>query len=220
MNLQETYVKRSNPVALSEEQWSSLLAILQSYVLRLVRRAHLNAWKNQELDVALDITYTAIRKVIEYIKRAKLEGFVIGSLEGVAIVTARRLFLDTLRKDARQLRGEAVMSVLEMEIVGGRDMEEQVLERLEEEALYKQTARIVMALPAKTRAALLEDIASRLNKQGELDGQPTPLRRAFEEIGVRLDEYLPLEPATTVLKSRRTSLASLGYKRIASSVLR
>ncbi len=220
MNPKNPCINRTGAAELSEEQWSSLLATLQSFVLRLVCRAHLNAWKNQELDVALDITYTAIRRVIEYIKRAKLEGFVIGSLEGVAIVTARRLFLDTLRKDARQLRGEAVMSVLEMEIVGGRDMEEQVLDRLEEEALYKQTARMVMAFPAKTRTALLEDIASRLNKQGELDGKPTPLRSAFEEIGVRLEEYLPLEPATAILKSRRTSLASLGYKRIASSVLR
>lgn len=216
MNNQVCCEERPAAIVLSDDQWCSLLALLQPFVLWRVRRARLVAWRGQEEDVALDITYTAIRKVIEYLERARQEGIEIGSLKNLAIVTARHQFLDTLRKDSRLLRGEAATRAIEeSRMFSAPDPEEYVLDKLEEEALFKGAAVMVQSFSTKLRLAMLADIARRMEKHGDFHGRPTVLRQAFVDVGIDLEEYVPRTADTPVVRSRRASLISIGYRRIA-----
>lgn len=205
---------------LDEMLWSSLFSLLLSLVARWTYRAKLSAWLGQEYDVACDITSSSIRKVYEYVLRTEREETPIISLQSFAIVVARNLFHDTRRKDSRLVRGETAIHALEesWERDSERNVEETVVNRLQEEDLFRQVAERVKRLPLKERQATLTDMAVRIQKQGDFGGQPTPLRQAFIDVGIFLEDYLPPVAETSVMRSRRASLASLGYKHIAQSV--
>ena len=87
--------------------WSRLCPLLMSLVTHWVYGANVAAWSGQEFDIAYDITYTAIRKTIEYVLHAQQKGIAIASLQRLAIVIAKNYFQDSRRKDFRLLRGEA-----------------------------------------------------------------------------------------------------------------
>ena len=77
---------------------------------------------------------------------------------------------------------------------------------------------MIAQFPPKLRRAVLIDLALRIDKHGDFDCHPTALRQAFIEVGIYLEDYLPLIPDTPVLRSRHASLVNLAYKRIAKSV--
>lgn len=204
---------------ISEEQWSLLLTILQPYTLRLVRRSHLSAWRNQELDVALDILYTAIRKIIEYIRLAEQKGIAIGSLERLAFRTTRNQFLDAWRKDRRLVKGEDVLNAREASSSTSEtdELADMVLERIYQASLFRQVAELVARFSPKLRHAMLVDFASRTFKYGDFDD--CPLKLAFEELSINLEDFLAYIPDTPLMRSRHASQINLGYKRIAKLVI-
>src|SRR6266700_438492 len=53
--------------------------------------------------------------------------------------------------------------------------------------------------PKKTRTALLIDLANRMDFD---DAEPTPLQRAFLEVGIRLKDYQGLIPDEPTARSR------------------
>lgn len=205
---------------ISEEQWILLLTILQPYTLGLVRRSHLSAWRNQELDVALDILYTAIRKIVEYMRLAEQKGTAIGSLERLAFKTTKNQFLDTWRKDRRLVKGEEILNACEASssTSEGDELAELVLERIYQKSLFLQVAKMVTRFPTKLQLAMLIEFATRCMKYGDFDD--CPLKQAFDEIGIQLEDYLSCMPNTPEMRSRQASLASLGYKRIAQEIVR
>ncbi len=200
--------------------WSELCPLLMSLVSRWVYGANVAAWSGQEFDVAYDITYTAIRKTIEYVLHAQQKGIAIASLQRLAIVIAKNYFQDTRRKDFRLLRGVAAYYSLD-ESLASRvedDLEDNVLNIMIEESLFHQVAELIAQFPPKLRRAVLTDLALRIDEHGDFDCHPTALRQAFIEVGIYLEDYLPLVPDTPILRSRHASLVSLAYKRIARSV--
>jgi hypothetical protein len=62
----------------------------------------------------------------------------------------------------------------------------------------------------KQRIALLIDLANRM----DFDVRPTPLQKAFLEVGIRLQDYQQPIPKVPVERSRHASNTSLAYKRI------
>ena len=200
--------------------WSALCSLVMTLVTRWVYSANVAAWSGQEFDVACDITYTAIRKTIEYVIHAQQEGIAIASLQRLAIVIAKNYFQDTRRKDFRLLRGEVADYSLEESLASRveNDLEDMVVTMLNEEFLFHQIAEMVAQFPPKLRRAVLIDLACRINEYGDFHSPPTALRKAFIEVGIYLEEYLLLIPDTPVLRSRHASLVSLGYRRIAKSV--
>jgi len=203
-----------------DSYWSELCSLLMSLVTRWVYGANVAAWSGQEYDVAYDITYTAIRKTLEYMLYAQQKGIIIASLQRLAIVIAKNYFQDTRRKDYRLLRGEVTRYSLD-ELLASRvedDIEDIVLNIIFEESLFHQVAELVAQFPPKLRQAVLTDIALRIDAHGDFHCHPTALRQAFVEVGIYLEDYLPLVPDTPVLRSRRASLVSLAYKRIAKSI--
>lgn len=200
--------------------WSALCPLLMSIVTRWVYGANVATWSGQEADVAYDITYTAIRKMIEYAQHAQQKDIAIASMQRLAIVIAKNYFQDTRRKDFRLLRGEVASYFLD-ESLASRvedDLEDIVLNIMIEESLFHQVAELIAQFPPKLRRAVLIDLALRIDEHGDFHCHPTALRQAFVDVGIDLEDYLLLAPDTPVLRSRHASLVSLAYKRIARSV--
>jgi len=208
------------PAIHDDSFWSALCSLLMSLVTRWVYSANVAAWSGQEIDVAYDITYTAIRKTIEYMLHAQQKGIAIASLQRLAIVIAKNYFQDIRRKDFRLLRGEAAYYSLD-ESLASRvegDLEDIVLNIMIEESLFQQVAELIAQFPPKLRLAVLTDLALRIDEHEDFHCHPTALRQAFIKVGIYLEDYLPLVPDTPILRSRRASLVSLAYKRIARSI--
>ena len=204
-----------------DELWSDIYPPLLAFVTHQVYKAHLPGWIGQEYDIAYDIALSAIRKTIEYVQHLQQDGIVVISLQALVIVIARNHFQDTRRKDARLIHGDTATRFLEEipgELVG--DVADEVVEHLYDVSLFQQAAELIADFPPKERQAILADLATRVHKQGDFDGQPTPLRQAFIDVGIFLEDYLPPVAETSVMRSRRASLASLGYKHIAQAIRR
>ncbi len=164
---------------------------------------------------------SAIRKTFEYALNAQQNGITIASLERLSIVIARNQFQDIRRKDYRLMHvdGDAGSSTVQaLTYYAEVDLSELILERLYEAWLFSEVAKEIAMFPLKMRQAVLVDLAWRLEQYGDFYGDPTPLRQAFLDEGIHLEEFLDLLPTDTAARARHSSLVSLGYKRIAKLV--
>jgi DNA-directed RNA polymerase specialized sigma24 family protein len=199
--------------------WIVLESLLMPLVKGWVFRARVASWRGQEIDLISDIVQESLRKTFEYAVKAQQHNIEIASLERLSIVIARNQLRDQRRKDSRLLHIESDADSSENAIFFRvDDPEEDILEQQYEAWLFCQVAREVDLFPEKTRLAIIADLAQRMEAQGELSGEPTPLRQAFLEKGVYLETYIQLLPVDPVAKARQSSLASLAYKRIAKLV--
>lgn len=201
--------------------WNDLYNLLTPLVRGWVYRADVPSWKGQEEDVAWDIVQAAMRKTYEYAVKARWQGIAIASLERLSIVIAKNQMRDQRRKDSRLLHIERDAEDPEAETIvfyEKEDPAEAIVEKQYEVWLFCQIAKEVMLFPPKMREAILVDLARRLEVHGELSGNPTPLRQAFLDQGIYLEMFIHLLPADPAAKARHSSLASLGYKRIAKLV--
>ncbi|HEY1348606.1 MAG TPA: hypothetical protein VGF67_03140 [Ktedonobacteraceae bacterium] len=205
----------------SDATWDALYHALAPMVRNWVFRAGVPSWRGQELDVAWDILQTGCRKTFEYALKAQTLGIAIASLERLSVVICRNQLRDFRRKDIRLTRIEHDADSPGAETPAFYrvdDPAETVLEQIYEEQLFREVARAVLFLPPKTRLAVLVDIATRMQTRGELNGAPSPLRRAFIAVGVHLEDFagrLPVEPQA---RARHASLVSLGFKRLGKIV--
>ena len=203
----------------SDYLWASLYPMLLSLVKRWVYASKVFSWIGQESDVAWDIVLTSIRRTFEYALKAQSEGTTISSLERLSIVIAKNCFLDFRRKDLRLLRfdydghspGELPVTHNEA------NFSDAVLDKVHEEWLFSEIAKVVAGFSEKLRMALLIDIARHMDFD-EANSDPTPLQQAFLEVGIRLQEYQLLLPTDPAARARHSSLVSLGYKRLASLI--
>jgi DNA-directed RNA polymerase specialized sigma24 family protein len=199
--------------------WDTLYPLLLRLVKRWVYASNIISWIGQETDIAWDIVLTTIKRTYEYALKAERAGIAIASLERFSIVIAKNCFLDLRRKDSRLLHFDrdnylkAEQSLSDNEV----DQSEAVLEKVYEEWLFAELAKHIASFPPKMRTALLVDLASRMAFD-EVNSNPTPLQRAFLEVGIQLQDFQRLLPTDPAAKARYASLVSLGYKRIAKSI--
>ena len=201
--------------------WDPLYLLLLTLVKGWVYNANVPVCSGQETDVAWDIVLSAIRKTFEYALNAQQNGITIASLERLSIVIARNQFQDIRRKDYRLMHvdGDAGSSTVQaLTYYAEVDLSELILERLYEAWLFSEVAKEIAMFPLKMRQAVLVDLAWRLEQYGDFYGDPTPLRQAFLDEGIHLEEFLDLLPTDTAARARHSSLVSLGYKRIAKLV--
>ncbi len=202
----------------SDAMWVTLYPLLLSLVKRWVYASNVIAWVGQENDIAWDIVLTSIKRTFEYISKAQREGIIIASIERLSIVIAKNYYRDLRRKDSRLLHfgqddySQGKWSLVRSEV----DLSGAVLEKVHEEWLFNELAKVIARFPRKMRTALLIDIAGRM-AFNEGNTSPTPLQRAFLEAGIQLQDYQHLLPTDPVAKSRHSSLVSLGYKKVALS---
>ena len=194
--------------------WITLYPLLLPRVRRWVYSSHLGAWYGQELDIVWDVILAAVFRTFEFALKAELEGIVVVSLERLSITIARNYYLDLLRKDGRIIHFEYEdLSPGEQAVISNKvDPIEAVSDAAYEEWLFTDVAKEVARFPKKTRTALLIDLANRMDFD---DAEPTPLQRAFLEVGIRLKDYQGLIPDEPRARSRYASLLSVAYKRLA-----
>jgi DNA-directed RNA polymerase specialized sigma24 family protein len=201
--------------------WIALERLLKPLVKKWVYEEHVASWRGQEHEVVGDVVQTTLRKTFEYALNAQQQNIAVTSLERLSMVIARNQLRDQRRKDSRLLRIEYNPDTPEAEtfiFFIEDDPADSVLERHFEAWIFCQVAKAVLLLPKKERLAMLIHLAHRMEVQGAFYGQPTPLRQAFLDEGIDLEEYIHLLPIDLAAKARHSSLVSLGYKRIAKLV--
>ncbi len=197
----------------SEKVWVALYPLLFPLAKRWVYAAHIYSWIGQENDIAWDIVLVTIQRTYEYQLKAESENTSIASFQRFCIITARNYFQDLRRKDSRLLPlNRDGCSQVEFTIHDEIDIAEVVLDKVHEEWLFQEIAKEVAKFSPKLRTAMLIDIARRM----DFEREPTPLQAAFLEVGIQLREYENLLPEDPTLRSRHSSLVSLGYKKLAA----
>lgn len=218
----DTCIQLPSPVtgeSNSDAIWVTLYPLLFSLVKRWVYTSNVIAWVGQEYDIAWDIVLTAIKRTFEYVSKAQREGIFIASIERLSIVIAKNYYRDLRRKDSRlrHFDQDGCSQGKWFTVHGEVDLSVVVLEKVHEEWLFNELAKVIARFPSKMRTALLIDIARRMAFD-EDNTNPTPLQRAFLEAGIKLNEYQHLLPVDAAAKARHASLVSLGYKKIAMSI--
>lgn len=197
----------------SDAFWINLYSFLRPFVTRLVLSSGISSWRGQEEDIVEDIVQETITRVLKCMRRAECgEGIPIASPVGLGIVIARNYYEDLRRRDKRFVRivtddysSEAYVFLHYNHL----DPLELALNNMFLEWLFIRFSQEVVRFPYKQRTALLIDLANRM----DFDAQPTPLQKAFLEVGIRLQDYQQPLSKDTVGRSRHASNASLAYKR-------
>jgi DNA-directed RNA polymerase specialized sigma24 family protein len=194
-----------------EQRWVSLYLLLLPLVTRWVYSAQIYSWKGQENDIALDIVQVTVLRMFEYDLKMQSKDISIGSFQGLSITIAKNYLQDLRRKDSRlQPLNRDGFSQLEYTLQDEKNSSEVILDKVDEEQLFQEIAKKVVNFPNKLRRAMLIDISRRM----DFDTQSTPLQEAFLKVGIHLEEYIGLMPEEPVLRSRHSSLVSLGYRKL------
>ena len=212
----------SSPVSVtsdlySDTHWTSLYSLLLPLVKRWVYSSKTYAWIGQETDIAWDIVQAAIQRTFEYALNAQSDGIAVTSLEHLSIRIAKNYYRDQWRKDRRIVRFDQQDFSLESQFGLYNEVHpsELALNIVYLSWFFIQVANLVITFPARTRTALLIDLASRMHFD---DKEITPLQQAFLLAGIRLQDYVDLLPNDPLAKSRYASLLSLAYKRLAKEI--
>jgi len=195
----------------SEQFWNTLYPVLLPLAKRWVYTAHLYSWYGQENDIAWDIVLVTIQRTYEYNLKAQDENIPIGSFQRLSIRIARNYFQDLIRKDSRILPlNREGCSQVEYAIHDETNGIEAIEDRDEEEWLFQVIAKKIASFSTKLRRAMLIHIARNM----DFDTQPTAIQAAFLKEGIQLEEYAGLFPQEPILRTRHSSLVSLGRKHL------
>jgi DNA-directed RNA polymerase specialized sigma24 family protein len=194
--------------------WHTLYRQLTIKVTQWVRSANLPMWQAQREEIIDEIVQETMMKVLKRIHRGESgELSPVYSVEGLCVRVAYNVFIDMVRRDRRLVPlasdtwNDSSYDVPDE----GEDYSEVAVENVYNASLFRQVALAIQAFSPKLRKAMLIDIARRM----EFDVQPSPLQAAFLEVGIQLREYENLLPHDSVMRSRHSSLVSLGYRKLA-----
>ena len=196
----------------SDTDWQEIYIMLRPIAKHIVYSYRASAWRGQENDIAEDITQETVRKLFEYEQKVKRgESVPIHSLLPMVRVIAYNYGKDVLRHDKRVVRideSDVVTFYFRDEI----DIEEYATENAYNEMLFSELARAIACFPLKQKQALLIDLAAHMS----FEQQPTPLQKAFLDVGIQLQTYQNMLPITSIGHNRHTSLLAHAYRRISN----
>ncbi|HJT54855.1 MAG TPA: hypothetical protein VJ761_00050 [Ktedonobacteraceae bacterium] len=196
--------------------WEKLYPVLESLARYFVYSSNIASWKGQERDIIEDIVQETGRRIIERaLKATRGEALPIQSLRSMLFVMVHNYCEDLRRHDHRLVRAQPQDASIQvyLDLRNTVNVLESSTESVYQEALFKLVAREVAAFPSKQRSAILIDLANRMH----FDIQPTPLQKAFLEVGIDLRQYKQPLPANAQERSKHASLVTWAYKRVASS---
>jgi DNA-directed RNA polymerase specialized sigma24 family protein len=196
----------------SDALWINLYSSLRPLVKSLVYSSGISSWRGQEEDIVEDIIQETIVRVLKVIRRAENgECSQIASPKALSIVIARHYYEDLRRRDKRLLRNHTNEHWLEVndDRQGPVDPSEQALNNVFLEWLYVKFSIEAVKFSQKQRIALLIDLANRM----DFGLVPTPLQKAFLEVGIQFQDYQKPLPKDPVERSRIAANTSLAYKR-------
>ena len=193
-----------------DTNWQEIYIMLRPIAKHIVYGYRASAWQGQEGDVADDITQETVRKLFEYeLKVKRGESAPIYSLLPMMRVIAYNYGKDVLRHDKRVVRiddNDLIAFYFHDEI----DIEECATDNASNEILFSQLARDIANFPYKQKQALLIDLAAHMS----FEQYPTPLQKAFLNVGIQLQAYQKMMPITSAEHNRYTSLLAHAYRRI------
>lgn len=194
--------------------WHTLNNQLTIAVTQWVRSANLLAWKAQREEIIDDIVQETMMKVLKRIHQGESgELSPVYSIEGLCIRVAHNVFIDMLRRDRRLVPLASDNNDEPYDIPDdGEDYSEVAVENVYNASLFTLIALAIHEFPPKLRAAMIIDLVSRMS----FDVEETPLQQALLNAGINLEEFRSQRPSDPVMKSRQSSLASLGYKKIST----
>lgn len=202
-----------------EASWNEFYTSLRTLARYLVYSHRVSLWCGQEEDLIEDIVQETVRRLLERMRKAERgDAPSICSLKRMMMVIAQNYCRDLRRSDRRLFHfpeqddeAEALVSTQEQTYTS-----DEVTERLYQEWVLTAVAHKVARFPEKQREAILMDLANHMS----FDGHPTPLQKAFLEVGIQLEQYRKPLPANLQERGRYLSLRSLAYKRVAQINLR
>lgn len=194
--------------------WERQEQILRRLVRGWVYPANITRWLGEKEEVVSDIVQETLCKTLECLRKAERhEAAPVDSPDSLSRTIAYNLFIDFIRKDKRitplsQMTHSSGDEAFEFELA---DSSEDAQERVFQEALFHELAAEIVNFPKKQKFVLLVDLANRT----DFASDEAILRQAFLKVGVRLEDYLGLQPESTIDRSRFASLLSISYKRVA-----
>ncbi len=193
--------------------WENQARVLRCLVRGWVYSTHVPLWLGAKEDVVSDIVQEAICRTLERLRKAeRQEAAPVNYPDCLSRTIAYHLFIDFMRKDTRliplsQLTRSSDDEVYEFELA---DSSEEMSERVFQESLFNELATEIVNFPNKQKFALLVDLANHTN----FASNEAMLRKAFLKVGIRLEDYLGLQPENGIERSRFASLLSISYKRV------
>lgn len=200
-------------------RWKELCASLHTLARGLIYAFDLPCWRGQEYDLAEDIVQETVLRTLERLRKAERdEAAPILYLQHMMSAIARNYCRDVWRRDRRLLRFVDDDIPPDAALVAGdtTHFTDLAVEHVFREALFSQIAGEIAHFPLKQRQALCVDLANRMG----FEKQPTALQAAFEQAGIKLQDYqypLPQDPRE---RRQHMSLLSYAYKRLARLFLK
>lgn len=170
--------------------------------------------QGQERDAEEDFVQESVVRVFEYSLRPDYEEHAIQSLKRFTMTTMRNYREDTRRKNHRNIR--LVQLEPSIDQIADRcdqvDPSEIAIENVYREQLFLLIVPEIVRFPFKQREALLIDLANSMC----FDEEPTALQKAFQKVGIHLQEYQQPLPVDPIERSRFASNLNHAYNRIAN----
>jgi len=200
---------------ISEVDWQTLYAILNSLTTRAVYTLRVSLWYGQERDIVEDVVQETLLRLLERIRKGERgEATPVSQVERMAAVIAFNCCRDLRRHDRRVVHFPD--SVIEFEDrylasrQSQRDCSEDATEQVFLDALFSLLAQEVICFPTKQKRALLVDLATTMC----FDPQPSSLQQAFLAVGIDLREYQQCIPENFKARSQHTALLYWAFKRM------
>jgi RNA polymerase sigma factor (sigma-70 family) len=197
-----------------EATWNELYTSLRILARYLVYSYHVSVWRGQEEDVVEDIVQETVRRLLERIRKAERgEAHPVYAVKHMMTVIAQNYCRDLRRRERRLLHFPAQDKETGT-LFGEQEptaTPEDVTESMYQEWVLTTVAQKIARFPAKQRQAILVDLAHHMS----FDGHPTPLQKAFLQVGIDLEAYKSLLPTDSREYGRYLSLRTLAYKRVA-----
>ncbi len=199
----------------AREYWHTFYRQITVVVTRWMHSANLPTWKAQREDIIDEIVQETMIKALKRIRRGESgELSPVYSVEGLCVRIAYNIFIDMVRHDRRlvPMASESWDDMPRDVPDDGKDYSEIAVDNVYYANLFGQVAVAIQAFPPKLRAALIIDLVSRMSFEGEASA----LQQALLSAGVDLEQYRGQRSSDPVVRSRQTSLASLGFKKIST----
>jgi DNA-directed RNA polymerase specialized sigma24 family protein len=184
------------------------------YLKSIGQASRVASLQGQERDAEEDFVQEAIMRAFEYSLRPDYQEHPIHSLKNFTITIMRHNREDTRRKNHRLVRLREELDP-PIEQFAARteqvDPAEAAVENVFQEQLFFLLVPEIVHFPYKQKEALLIDLANRMS----FDDEPTPLQRAFQKVGIHLQEYQQPFPADRTERGRFASNLKHAYDRIA-----
>lgn len=170
--------------------------------------------QGQEHDAEEDFVQEAVVRAFQYSLRAESEEYSIKSPKQFTSTIMRNYREDRRRKDHRLVRLEQLQPASRNHIAkcDQVDPAEMAIENVFQERLFCIVAAEIVKFPTKQKQALLTDLANRMY----FDEEPTPLQRAFLQVGIHLQDYQQPIPDDPIAAKRFAAIIYYAYKRVAN----